>query len=121
MAKFIIKETNTGIKFDLDIDSHIVCTSQVYTTLSACEKGIESVKNNAALNKIEDLTLENPEKITNPKFEIYQDNAGGFRFRLKASNGQIIASSDDFKQKEDCLKVINLIVKEAKKASIEKA
>ena len=120
MAKFIVKQTNTGFKFDLDINSHIVCTSEVYTTIGACEKGIESVKKNSALNKVEDLTLENADKLTNPKFEIYQDKAGGFRFRLKASNGQVVAASEDFKAKEDCLKVINLIAKEAPKASTEK-
>ncbi|PSM53192.1 DUF1508 domain-containing protein (tandem domains) [Campylobacter blaseri] len=118
MAKFIIKETKTGIKFDLDINSHIVCTSEVYTTLSACKNGIESVKKNSALNKIEDLTIEDSEKLTNPKFEIYEDKKGHFRFRLKASNGQIIAVSEDFKDKKDCLKVIDLIVKEAPNAEV---
>lgn len=120
MAKFIIKNTNTGIKFDLDINSHIVCTSEVYTSMEACKNGINSVKKNSSLNKIDDLTIDKKDSITNPKFEIYQDKAGKFRFRLKASNGQIVATSDDFKAKEDCLKVVDLIVKEAKDASIQK-
>lgn len=120
MAKFIIKTTTTGIKFDLDINSHIVLTSQVYKSMEACKNGIESVKKNAVLNKIDDLSVEGND-VTNPKFEVYADNAGKFRFRLKASNGQIVATSEDFKTKEDCLKVIDLIVKNSGNASVEKA
>lgn len=33
------------------------------------------------------------------KFEIYKDKAGEFRFRLKASNGQTILSSEGYKSK----------------------
>lgn len=117
MANFIIKTTPTGTKFDLDINGHIVLTSEVYTSLQACKNGIDSVKKNASLNKIDDLDVKGDE-VTNPKFELYTDKAGKFRFRLKASNGQVIATSEDFKAKEDCLKVIDLIVKNAQKAEI---
>ena len=33
------------------------------------------------------------------KFELYQDKAGEYRFRLKASNGEIILVSEGYKQK----------------------
>ena len=33
------------------------------------------------------------------KFELYKDKRGGFRFRLKASNGQIILTSQGYKAK----------------------
>jgi len=36
------------------------------------------------------------------KFEIYKDKAGEFRFRLKASNGQIILASEGYKAKTSC-------------------
>ena len=36
------------------------------------------------------------------KFEIYKDNAGEFRFRLKAANGQNILASEGYKQKASC-------------------
>ena len=36
------------------------------------------------------------------KFEIYKDKAGEFRFRLKASNGQIILASEGYKVKTSC-------------------
>lgn len=36
------------------------------------------------------------------KFECYKDKAGEFRFRLKASNGQTILSSEGYKAKASC-------------------
>lgn len=36
------------------------------------------------------------------KFECYKDKAGEFRFRLKASNGQVILSSEGYKAKASC-------------------
>jgi len=39
-------------------------------------------------------------------FEVYKDKAGKFRFRLKASNGQIVASGEAYESmsnaKEGC-------------------
>jgi hypothetical protein len=37
-----------------------------------------------------------------PKFEIYKDTAEKFRFRLKAANGEIIASGEAYESKDDC-------------------
>jgi uncharacterized protein YegP (UPF0339 family) len=34
------------------------------------------------------------------KFELYKDNAGKFRFRLKAGNGEIIAVSEAYNSKD---------------------
>nr|WP_314883337.1 YegP family protein [uncultured Campylobacter sp.] len=120
MAEFLIKDAKDGCKFDLLYDGHVLCTSEVYTSKAACKNGIESVVKNAALNKIEDQ-ISGGEKLNNPKFELYTDKAGKVRFRLTASNGQIIAVSKDFEAKADALKVIELIVKQAPKAKIKEA
>lgn len=120
MAKFIIKVAKNGCKFDFLAEGHTLCTSQVYNSELGCKNGIESVKKNAALDRIEDITIEGVAAV-NPKFQIYKDKAGGFRFRLCASNGKIIAVSEDFKAKEDCIKVIKIISKQAPKAKVEKA
>ncbi|MCL4759563.1 MAG: YegP family protein [Rhodocyclaceae bacterium] len=37
------------------------------------------------------------------KFEVYKDQAGEFRFRLKAANGQVILASEGYKAKASCL------------------
>lgn len=44
-----------------------------------------------------------------PKFEVYLDEAGEYRFRLRARNGQIIAVSQGYKSKEGCLKGIKSV------------
>ena len=33
------------------------------------------------------------------KFEVYPDKAGKFRFRLKASNGQVVATGEAYETK----------------------
>jgi len=33
------------------------------------------------------------------KFEVYGDKAGKFRFRLKASNGQVVATGEAYESK----------------------
>ena len=38
------------------------------------------------------------------KFEIYQDRAGKYRFRLKASNGQIVASGEAYESRSNAKK-----------------
>lgn len=37
-----------------------------------------------------------------PKFEIFKDVAGKFRFRLKAPYGEIIATSEAYDSKQGC-------------------
>lgn len=119
MGKFIIKETKTGTKFDLlATNGQVIATSEVYTTLSACKNGIASVQKNAEIAKIEDQTVEGFATVTNPKFEIYTDKAGEFRFRLKARNGEIIAVGEGYKAKTSCLNGIDSIKRNAPDAKV---
>ncbi len=98
MGKFVIKAAKTGVKFDLKAgNGEIIASSQVYKSLVSAKAGIASVQTNAAAAEIEDQTVEGFAKVKHPKFEIYQDKAGEFRFRLKAKNGQIIATSEGYK------------------------
>ena len=60
------------------------------------------------------------EAVTNPKFEVYTDEAGEFRFRLKAKNGEIIAVGEGYKTKASCLNGIDSIRRNAPEASVEK-
>ena len=53
------------------------------------------------------------------KFELYKDKAGKFRFRLKASNGQIIASGEAYESKSSALNGIASIQKNAPGAAID--
>lgn len=120
MGKFIVRRTNTGVKFDLKAaNGEVIASSEVYTTERACRKGIQSVMNNC-IGEIEDQTVENYTALKNPKSEIYTDNAGEYRFRLKAKNGQIIAASEGYKKKFSCLNGIESIRKNAPGSTVEK-
>lgn len=119
MGKFVIKETNTGIKFDLRTgNGEVIATSEVYATKAACQNGIASVQKNAPVAAVENQTVEGHAKEKNPKFEIYKDKAGEFRFRLKATNGQIIATGEGYKALAGCMNGIESVRKNAADAQI---
>ena len=120
MGKFVIKETaNGGLKFDLKAgNGEVIATSQVYASMKSCKNGIASVVRNAPIAPVEDQTVEEFAKEKCPKFEMYTDKAGEFRFRLKASNGQIIAVGEGYKAKKSCLNGIESIRKNAPEAPI---
>lgn len=91
-----------------------------YSSFSACKAGIESVRKNTGA-KIEDQTLQKFEQLTNPKFEIYMDKAGKYRYRLKASNGELICTSEDgYASKDSCKKGIASLAKWAAEAEVVK-
>ena len=53
------------------------------------------------------------------KFEVYKDRSGKFRFRLKASNGQIVASGEAYETKAAARKGCESVQKAADGAPIE--
>ena len=117
MGKFIIKKTPTGA-FNFSLlaanKEKIAVSSQVYTTKSACKNGITSIGKHSLKcvqeGRIEDQTLQKVEKKTCPKFEVYLDKAGLFRYRLIASNGESIAMSEaGYKSKSGCLNGIKSV------------
>ena len=119
MSKFVIREVPSGIKFDLKAaNGQVIATSEVYAAKGVCRKGIESVRRNAPVAKFEDQTEEGFQPVTNPKFEMYRDKAGAFRFRLKARNGEIIATSEDYTSKAACENGIESVRKNAPAAEI---
>lgn len=119
MGKFVIRKTNTGIKFDLKASNgEVIATSEVYSSPDACQKGIASVQKNAPIAAIENQTVEGLAVEKHPKFEVYTDKAGEFRFRLKALNGQIIAVSEGYKAMASCMNGIESVKKNAIDAKI---
>ena len=119
MGKFVIRKTNTGIKFDLKAtNGQVIATSEVYSSKDACLNGIESVKKNSIAANLEDQTVEGYETAKNPKFEVYADKAGEFRFRLKATNGQVIAISEGYTTMKNCMNGVESVKKNAVDAEI---
>jgi len=79
-------------------NGQVILTGEAYNSKNACLEGIDSVKKNS-------------QKET--AFEIYQDKKGEFRFRLKASNGEIIGQGEAYNSKSGCMKGMESIKKNA--------
>lgn len=80
MGKYVIKKAASGFKFDLKAgNGEPILASEVYTTKPACENGIESVKKNSSIEA---------------RYEKKTSKSGQFYFNLKASNGQVIGTSE---------------------------
>ena len=119
MGKFVIKTAKTGFVFNLKAgNGEVIATGEVYSSLDACKNGCASVAKNAPVANLEDQTVEGFETQKNPKFEVYTDKRGEFRFRLKATNGQIIATGEGYKAKAGCLNGIESIRKNAPDAPV---
>ncbi len=122
MGKFVVNTTKTGFTFHLKAaNGETIATSEVYTSEAGCMNGIDSVKKNAPAAQVEDQTAEGYAVQKNPKFEVYTDKAGEYRFRLTATNGQTIAASEGYKAKASCLNGIESVKKNAPDAPVEKA
>ena len=81
MGKFVItKRTNGESQFNLKAgNGQTILTSEGYTTKAACTNGIESVKTNSQ---------------DDGRYDRKESTNGKPYFNLKASNGQIIGSSE---------------------------
>ncbi|MBB6235759.1 hypothetical protein HDC90_000359 [Pedobacter sp. AK013] len=81
MGKFVItKRTNGEYQFNLKAgNGQVILASEGYAAKSSCENGIESVKKNGQ---------------DDSKFERKTSKNGKHYFNLKATNGQIIGSSE---------------------------
>jgi len=114
MDRFVIREVPTGYKFDLKaVNGQTIATSEVYKTAAGCRKGIESICKNAPNAPVEDHTEAGFRSVSNPKFELYLDKGGAFRFRLKSRNGQIVATSERYSTKAACENGIESVRKNA--------
>lgn len=81
MGKFVItNRTNGEYQFNLKAgNGQTILASEGYTTKAACLNGVESVKKNSQ---------------DDARFEKKESSNGKYYFSLKATNGQIIGSSE---------------------------
>ena len=120
---FEIKKSKDGrFVFNLYASNKvIIATSQIYSSSQSAITGINSVIANAEKASIEDQTLKTFTSQPFPKWEIYIDKAGQFRFRLLATNGSCICHSQGYTQKSTCKKGIESIIRTVKSAEIDKS
>lgn len=113
-GKFEIKRTGDGgYMFNVWAANYqVIAKSQTYTSMSSCKNGIASVSNNAPKAAIEDLTLvKESDKVKCPKFQIYTDKGGKFRFNLWAANNQnILACTQGYTTKDACKNGIKSVI-----------
>lgn len=120
LGTFRIRQTRSGCKFDLVASNgEILATSEVYSSLDSCANGIKSVQKKASA-PIEDQTEKDYAPVRNPKYEVYTDKAGEYRFRLKLANGQVILVSPAHISRESCLTAIEQIKISANTSDVEK-
>ena len=111
----MISRTVTGYKFDLRAaNGEVVAVSEVYRTAVACQKGIQAVVKCASTAPVADLNSQG-KLPSNPRFEIYVDKSGEFRFRLRAKNGKIIAVSQGYTGVAACKNGIKSVQQNAEK------
>jgi uncharacterized protein YegP (UPF0339 family) len=106
MGKFEIKKDKAGkFRFNLKAgNGQIILSSEGYNTKSACENGIESVKKNSQNDNM---------------FERKVAKNGSPCFNLKASNGQVIGTSEMYSGNSGMENGIASVKKNAPKASVE--
>lgn len=119
-ARFEIKPAKNGeFVFNLYATNGqvIAAGGETYSSVDAAKTGVESVRKNCAAH-VEDQTAAGCEGLAHPKYELYKDKAGEFRFRLKASNGEIIAVSEGYKSKASAKNGIASIGRNAPEAPV---
>jgi uncharacterized protein YegP (UPF0339 family) len=81
MGKYVMKQTAGGSwRFNLKAgNGETILSSENYNTKAACQNGIDSVKNNSPIDA---------------RYERKTSTAGQPFFNLKASNGQVIGTSE---------------------------
>jgi large conductance mechanosensitive channel protein len=110
MPKFqVYKDAAGKFRFRLRAENNkIIAIGEAYEQYAGCINGIKSIQKNSTA-PIEDTTVEG-QQFSNPKFQVYKDNAGKFRFHLNARNGEIIAeSSEGYETKDACLNSIDVV------------
>jgi uncharacterized protein YegP (UPF0339 family) len=120
---FEINKAKDGKKYFFNLmasNSVGIATSQMYSSAQSALTGINSVIANAKVSPIEDQTLKKYETLPYPKWEIYFDNGGKFRFRLNAPNGSCICHSQGYTTKSACKNGIQSIIKSSSNPKIIK-
>ena len=77
------------------------------------------MKKNAPIAAVRDQTVDGFEACKHSKFEVCTHKAGDFPFRLKAKNGEIIATGAGYKAKASCMNGIESVKKNADSEIVE--
>lgn len=102
MGKYVIRKSKVGFYFNVEAaNGQVIATAQAYKSKPSCKSAIEALKKlvNAP---IEDLTIKDAPRHSNPKWQVYQDRKNEFRFRLVASNGNYLIWGEGYSTMQAC-------------------
>lgn len=105
----IYKDSKAQFRWRLShVNGQVLATGgQGYRAKADCERGVKVVQQAGGPS-------------SKSAFEIYEDASKGFRWRLKTSNGRVVAvSSESYRVRGDCEKAIARIKDGAAKAPVE--
>ena len=121
-GRFDIRRAKDGrFFFNLYASNHaVIAYSQMYSSTQSTLTGIKSVMANAESAPIEDTTLKKAVTLPFPKWEIYIDRAGEYRFRLYSVNGNCICHSHGYSTKATCKGGIESIIRFSNEPDIKK-
>ena len=106
----VYRDTAGKFRFRLRAaNNKIVAVSEAYESKTGCMNGVRSVQKNCD-SKIEDKTI-GAETLLHPKYVVFTDVASKFRFNLSASNGEVIAASEAYETKQNCMNGIEAVQK----------
>ena len=98
----VYRDTAGKFRFRLRAaNNKIVAVSEAYERKAGCMNGVRSVQRNCG-SKIEDKTI-GAEMLPHPKYVVFTDEASKFRFNLSAPNGEVIATSEGYETKQNCM------------------
>ena len=104
MGEITEKRSAAGWHFLIKAENgQVIATSECYSSAAACRKGMESVLRCAPTAPIWDQTDPAAPAPANPRFEVFRDKAGHYRFRLRSRNSRIIAASEGYETRSACL------------------
>ncbi len=102
MGKYVIRKSKVGFYFNVEAaNGQVIATAQAYKSKPSCKSAIVALKKlvNAP---IEDLTIKDAPRHSNPKWQVYQDRKNEFRFRLVASNGNNLIWGEGYSTMQAC-------------------
>jgi uncharacterized protein len=105
MGKFVIKKSKKNdYYFNLKADNgQVILTSEMYSSKSSCENGVESVKKNSPDDK---------------RYDRKKSGSNKFSFTLKALNGKVIGNSEQYESEASREKGIESVKKNGKSATV---
>lgn len=104
MGRFVLEQRGDQYKFELQAGNYEpILQSEMYESRAAAENGIESVRSNSAREEA---------------FEVRESSNGQRYFVLKATNGQVVGTSEMYSSSDACQNGIESVMSNAPSAEV---